>query len=458
LTIDIIKSKSFKESHKHFGNEKQSFFLKWKDNAPDQCCICLDRDAEEGNELVICDGLTCSFIAHTECYGIREKLTTEKKWFCDACQSPDRELAHCVVCPDPEGALRSISPGKFLHLVCAAWIPEIVVEDEFLRHGADTSRIPSNRWTKECYLCEDLNKSKIGCKMMCEAGGCRRAMHITCALKYSLLEEIEDDHIANPFFIYCKEHSSHENPRLNSWAKWVINKKNYYKEESLRIQHESWLPQILENQVKLISEAQSSQIHWLTMDITRLRGLHYEISKELKKSVNREFVEDSNTLSKLKMEIEELRNNLDSLMGMVSECLSEILPNQRKAKQHTHSQHSSNDIDYLVAHSKNIHFKPSHHIYIKNTLSNFIASSNISHQTIGSESMEIDSKRKRKSKLLPMICKNCQSLEDHRPYTFVTCTECQSVYHLSCLDPPLTKIKKGYAWRLDDHIFFSTYF
>ena len=51
----------------------------------------------------------------------------------------------------------------------------------------------------------------------------QNSLHITCAQKWSLLEDKsnEEEDMANPYFIYCKSHGPSQPPKMEDWYIWL---------------------------------------------------------------------------------------------------------------------------------------------------------------------------------------------------------------------------------------------
>ncbi|KAF9966786.1 PHD finger protein 14 [Mortierella alpina] len=125
-----------------------------------------------------------------------------------------------------DGAFRRLvsddPSGGWVHVVCALWLPETTLGDPENVDRISVRDIPEKNWTMTCYLCNDPQDAAMGACVQCDAGQCRKSFHITCAQAYSLLETIEDSDMANPYFMYCKQHGSADGQtKLNGWAKWV---------------------------------------------------------------------------------------------------------------------------------------------------------------------------------------------------------------------------------------------
>jgi hypothetical protein len=63
------------------------------------------------------------------CYGLQQH-PAGAAWLCDVCRLPG--LAGpppCVLCPRIGGAMKQTRDGRWCHLLCATWVPEVAVAD-----------------------------------------------------------------------------------------------------------------------------------------------------------------------------------------------------------------------------------------------------------------------------------------------------------------------------------------
>ena len=114
----------------------------------------------------------------------------------------------CEICSNTGGAYKSLDkPGKWIHSLCAAWIPEIYFIDSKEPAKLTINRIDKKRFKLKCGLC-----STKGACVECKHGKCRTAAHPWCVLNnkkggftHRVVKDEDDELI---WQIFCATHAS----------------------------------------------------------------------------------------------------------------------------------------------------------------------------------------------------------------------------------------------------------
>ncbi|KAG6521113.1 protein Jade-1-like [Zingiber officinale] len=169
------------------------------------CAVCRSTDGDPLDPIVFCDG--CDLMVHASCYGspLIDSIP-EGDWFCTLCERrPEKGAAEtsCCLCPVQGGAMKLTEDGRWAHIVCALFVPEVFFRDPKGREGVDCSRVPDRRWKQICYLCGAAG----GCAVECSEPKCRLSFHVSCGLEQRLCFEYKEWRGAAIVAGFCAEHT-----------------------------------------------------------------------------------------------------------------------------------------------------------------------------------------------------------------------------------------------------------
>ncbi|XP_061387311.1 PHD finger protein 14 [Musca vetustissima] len=207
------------------------------------CCVCLGDRSDDSNEIVECDG--CGVSVHEGCYGVSDNNSisstnstcSTEPWFCEACRAGVSEPT-CELCPNKGGIYKETDVGKWVHLVCALYVPGVAFGEVDQLSCVTLFEMQYSKWgAKPCSLCDDARFSRTGVCIGCDAGMCKTYFHVTCAQAAGFLTEAhhEDTDAADPFYAHCKVHSEKEliRKRKRNYHTFRMNMEEKQREKAL---------------------------------------------------------------------------------------------------------------------------------------------------------------------------------------------------------------------------------
>jgi hypothetical protein len=427
------------------------------------CCICLGDYSEQDNEIVECD--SCGASVHEGCYGITEvesfdssaSSASTEPWFCDACKAGVKP--HCELCPNSGGIYKETDASRWVHLVCALYIPGVAFGDVDKLSNITLFEMSYAKWgAKECSLCQDDRFSRTGICITCDAGMCRTYFHVTCAQREGLLTEASpDEEIADPFFAYCKQHADKQlvNVKRRNWLVVQSCMKNFEShlcdKDKLRVQRK-----LTTHQQLFVAAKEQQAAAWVPtvkmprMLITSAHALGQLLKKaELFGITQMESVTDirkkwhiSPTLSVDYVGYYLDRNmRIDNMKCHVQELLSQR--NKLEAQEtllHNRYEQLSRDVACLRSNSKDLQEKGE---TLWNAVNRLAARRLRWKGTVHFQNLSKSSPQKISALSPTTLLNRCDTCKKtHNQHLLVKCDKCHKHHHLGCLDPPLTRMPK----------------
>ena len=161
-------------------NQKQSTTSVTEKEMVGGCVVCGQDEGYLDNVIIYCDGDGCEIGVHEACYGIT--TIPKGEWYCTPC-SINQKPEKCELCPARYGAFKPTANGRWCHVVCALYIPEVEFENINTMEPIVLDRIDARRVGCVCILCEmsgkDKDTSRSGCCMSCHYPNCPNKFHVT---------------------------------------------------------------------------------------------------------------------------------------------------------------------------------------------------------------------------------------------------------------------------------------
>ena len=167
----------------------------------DECCaVCFDGDSYDDNPILFCD--KCNVAVHQLCYGIQK--IPQGDWICKSCSSRGA-AKQCCLCTVKGGALKPTADGRWAHLFCAQWIPEVFLSDVDLMEPINTNSLLSERTNLTCVACKQHG---VGACIQCAYGNCSVPFHPMCAMTSGARMEIRSTEKSEDveYMCYCDKH------------------------------------------------------------------------------------------------------------------------------------------------------------------------------------------------------------------------------------------------------------
>ena len=138
------------------------------------------------------------------CYGVPK--VPAGPWACRRCTLSPSRAVDCCLCPNGAdgGALKPTDDGRWAHVSCALWIPEVGFGCKSVCEPViNVEKVAAARWKLLCVVCR---RRGGGACLQCRRTSCYTAFHVSCAKRAGLCTGTPtvDDDVA----VFCDVHSS----------------------------------------------------------------------------------------------------------------------------------------------------------------------------------------------------------------------------------------------------------
>ncbi|XP_012554533.2 PHD finger protein 14 [Hydra vulgaris] len=449
------------------------------------CGICLESKENDNDEILECDN--CGISVHEGCYGdigaddndtIDSDVEVEP-WFCEPCKAGVKTSPFCELCPNIGGIYKQTDSGKWVHLVCALYTPDVGFRNVSKLQTVVLEDIKSSSWAaRECTLCLDDNFSKTGVCIDCDAGLCKTSFHVSCAQRNGFLSDIPDSDVnytddSDLLFAHCKLHSvkADVKARKTSWLAFQSHMKNFkrkqiddekfnscfekakrdYQEYRRSVVYSTILPKL----PRFLSSCPEACI--LLAKKAEIQGIvrhpGYNVNAAITSgriskqdpNLSSDFV---NHFFKREMLIKELQQKLKT-----GNPLSNNLKNEQQ-RLLGDTIRLQKELETVMAKKEemNVVLKNIHKLLCQ------LCSKNLKMPDLFQikDNSDIASHENSKILLNNIIkkCATCSSADDQ--HTLVYCSKCKNYYHMNCLDPPLLRMPNGSGKKQGKYIWQCT--
>ncbi|XP_016656123.1 PHD finger protein 14-like isoform X3 [Acyrthosiphon pisum] len=446
------------------------------------CSICLGDASDDVNELIDCD--ECAISVHESCYGVHDSGSVNSSisscstepWFCEACKA-GIENPTCELCPNFGGIFKETDCGKWVHLVCALYIPGICFGEVTTLSRLELFKNTTPQWgNKSCTLCKDFRFSSTGMTISCDAGMCRTSFHVTCAQREGGLSDSTDPETdqTDPFYAHCKLHVDKiiVKKRKRNWEilqlrtkQMKLKREQQSSEKSLSWQrNQRWLKKLQSkyDQMKKISKplitestfkskvprsittsASSCRALWSKADLMginmtaqeTIEGQIKELRNVPKKwnippAFSLEFV---SYFTDRNLRLTDLKKQLKHFTEQ-----NNILRDKQKIVQEKYNQDSKNN---EILKKKHLELENIIRVY-HNIINSCNPNANIIDVDILTREVQNDHNSFNSAAALGLYnkCGICSQTNDQ--HLLAKCDTCFLYYHLRCLTPPLSRMPK----------------
>lgn len=213
MNLGQISMDTFEQLMDRF--EKESFFqCQSESKVPNAqadedaiCAVCLDGECYNNDVILFCD--LCDLAVHQKCYGVPS--IPDGSWVCQRCLLSPSKMVECCLCPNRRGAFKQTDDGRWVHVACAMWIPEVdFANPTFLEPVIGIGNIASARWKLVCYVCRQRS---AGACVQCAHPSCYTGFHVTCAQQAGLnmakdqVKDVDQAFVLTKTVAFCDVHS-----------------------------------------------------------------------------------------------------------------------------------------------------------------------------------------------------------------------------------------------------------